>query len=165
MPAGNAIGLWMSPTFIAQPLKKGTQSPAATAKNTAIAQWMLGQLGKGVEFRIPEVADYEVRRGMILENLVAGLHRLDTFTQTADYVPIDTPAMRVAADLWAMVRGLRPPQPTAAKEELDCDAVLAAQAITTSNGQEQVIIATDNIGHLSRFETPTVKAMKWTEIN
>jgi len=141
-------------------------SPAATAKNTAIAEWMLTQLGKGVGFRVPEVADYEVRRSLILENLAAGLQRLNEFTQTADYVAINTDAMRVAADLWAMVRGLKPPQPTAATEELDCDAVLAGQAIVTSNGEEEeIIIATDNIGHLSRFETDTVKAMKWTDIN
>jgi hypothetical protein len=135
-------------------------SPAATAR---IKEWMDAQIDEGAEIVVPEVADYEVRRGLVLEKLDAGLARLNAFTSIATYVPIDTATMRTAADLWAMVRALRPPQPTAPDEELDCDAVLAAQAITTSNGQEEVIIATDNIGHLSRFETPTVKAMKWTD--
>ena len=139
-------------------------SPAATAKNTQIKEWMDSQIDKGAEIVVPEIADYEVRRGLVLENLSAGLSRLNAFTSIATYIPIDTATMRTAADLWAMVRKLRPPQPTAPDEALDCDAVLAAQAITTSKGQEQVIIATDNVGHLSRFETTTVKALKWTDI-
>jgi hypothetical protein len=138
-------------------------SPAATAKNTQIKEWMDSQIDKGAEIVVPEIADYEVRRSLILEKLNPGLARLNAFTEIATYVPIDTATMRTAADLWAMTRALKPPQPTAPDEELDCDAVLAAQAITTSNGQEEVIIATDNIGHLSRFETSTVKAMKWTD--
>jgi hypothetical protein len=90
------------------------------------------QIDKGVQIVVPEVADYEVRRGLVLENLSAGLKRLNAFTAIATYVAIDTNAMRKAADLWAMVRRLKPPQPTAPDEELDCDAVLAAQAITIS---------------------------------
>ncbi len=140
-------------------------SPAATDKNKEIKNWMDAQIDKGVEIVVPEVADYEVRRGLVLENLAAGLKRLNAFTNTATYVAIDTPAMRTAADLWAMVRGLKPAQPTADPKELDCDAVLAAQAITVSNGITQVVIATDNLGHLTRFETATVKAKNWRDIH
>lgn len=137
-------------------------NPAATKKTKELAEWMTAQLDKGVRFFIPEVSDYEVRRNAILENLTGCLQRLDELTTTITYVPLTTSAMREAARLWATVRGRG--QPTAPKEELDCDAILAAQAITTSKDSEEVIIVTDNIGHLSRFETATVKAMNWRDI-
>ena len=138
-------------------------NPAATKKTKEIGEWMTAQLDKGVRFFIPEVFDYEVRRNAILENLTGCLQRLDELTSTITYVPLTTSAMREAAQLWATVRGRG--QPTAPNEELDCDAVLAAQAITTGEDGEDAIIVTDNIGHLSRFQTATVKAMHWRDIS
>lgn len=134
-------------------------NPAATQKTRAIKEWMSSHLARGVLFRVPEVSDYEIRRNLILENLTAAITRLDAFKSTIGYIPLTTPAMRKAAELWA--DGWRHGIPTAPKEELDCDVVLAAQAITTSAGSEQIIIVTDNLGHLSRFNTSTVTAMEW----
>ena len=70
--------------------------------------------------------------------------------------------MKKAAELWADVRRIG--QMTAPPEALDGDAILAAQAIITSAGHEQVVIATDNLGHLNRFATPTVTADEWRNI-
>lgn len=58
-----------------------------------------------------------------------------------------------AADLWAQAR--RNGLPTADPKALDCDVILAAQALAV-NG----MVATENVGHLSRF----VNAKSWREI-
>lgn len=137
-------------------------NPAATRKTREITDWMAAHLARGVKVRVPEVSDYEVRRNMILEGLTAALSRLDSLGGTIGYIPITTPTMRKAAELWADVR--RRGVPTAPKEELDCDAVLAAQAIVTSADVEEILIATDNVGHLNRFETAMVKAKNWRDI-
>ena len=70
--------------------------------------------------------------------------------------------MLKAAELWAAVRNIG--LPTAGDEALDGDVILAAQAILTSNVLEQTIIATQNVAHLSRFDTPTVTAMEWRDV-
>ena len=64
--------------------------------------------------------------------------------------------MRQAADFWAIVRqaGL----PTAGDKTIDADVILAAQAATL--GTPDIVIATTNIGHLSRF----VPAELWQNI-
>jgi predicted nucleic acid-binding protein len=127
-----------------------------------IRQWMKSQLLKGVHFRVPEIADYELRRNLILERSTAAIAKLDALKNTVGYIPLTTQIMNKAAELWADVRrvGLM----TAPKEALDGDAILAAQAIIISAGSERVIIATDNLGHLNRFSTITVTAREWRNI-
>jgi hypothetical protein len=58
-----------------------------------------------------------------------------------------TAAMRQAAVFWAQAR--QQGQPTADDRALDGDVILAAQAITL--GVTDVVIATTNVGHLSRL--------------
>ncbi|MEO1430600.1 MAG: hypothetical protein AAFS12_02910 [Cyanobacteria bacterium J06632_19] len=55
--------------------------------------------------------------------------------------------MRQAALLWAQAR--QQGQPTAGDKTIDGDVILVAQAITL--GIPNVVIATTNVGHLSRF--------------
>ena len=64
-----------------------------------------------------------------------------------------------AAELWAQVRQMG--QPTADPNALDGDVILAAQTIITAQQrQQEIIIATTNVGHLSRFTT----AQHWNDI-
>ncbi len=52
-------------------------------------------------------------------------------------------------------------QPTADPSALDGDVILAAQTITIAQErQQEIIIATTNVGHLSRFTT----AQHWRDI-
>lgn len=137
-------------------------NPNTTRKTAEIQLWMRSQLAKGVRFSVPEIADYEVRRNLILENLTDAISNLDALKNTIDYIPLTTETMLKAAELWADVR--RRGLPTAPPERLDGDAILAAQAIITSGGREEVIIATQNVGHLARFATATVSAKEWRDI-
>lgn len=105
---------------------------------------------------VPEIADYEVRRELIRARRDAGLVRLDAFIEQVEFLPIETAAMRRAAAFWAKAR--QQGRPTAADPALDGDVILAAQAATLDRAD--VIIATTNPGHLSRY----VAAQLWTDI-
>jgi hypothetical protein len=60
---------------------------------------------------------------------------------------LTTAAMRYAAATWATAR--QKGQPTAGDRTIDADMILVGQAMTL--GTSSVIIATTNVGHLSRF--------------
>lgn len=96
---------------------------------------------------VPEITDYEVRRELLRLGRSRAIARLDALAQATEYVPITTAAMRKAADLWAQAR--QQGQPTAGDNTIDADVILIAQALTL--GAQSVIIATVNVGHLSRF--------------
>jgi hypothetical protein len=63
-----------------------------------------------------------------------------------------------AAEFWAQVR--RQGRPTTDDKALDVDVILAAQADALEGVGYSVVIATTNVGHLSRF----VEARLWQEI-
>ena len=60
--------------------------------------------------------------------------------------------------MWAESRQAK--LPTADPKELDGDVILAAQGLLVGEGGEEVVIATTNVGHLSRF----VDAREWQNI-
>jgi hypothetical protein len=64
--------------------------------------------------------------------------------------------MRQAAAFWAQAR--QQGQPTAGDKALDGDVILAAQATTLE--VTDMVIATTNVGHLSRF----APAALWQDI-
>lgn len=121
--------------------------------NREIAEWLEGLLGSGVMVIIPEIADYEVRRNLLLEGLTKSVARLDRLKEVLIYQPLTTDVMLRAAEMWADAR--RVGMPTADAKELDGDVILAAQA-----EQAGVIVATENVGHLSRF----VDARLWRDV-
>lgn len=146
-------------------------NPNNTRKTREIRLWMKSHLSKGVRFRVPEIADYELRRNLILETLVcpfgpsqsaASLNLLNQLKLTIGYIPLDTDMMLKAAGLWAKAR--RGGYSTAHKFKLDGDVILAAQAIVESAAKERIIIATRNVRHLSQYSTSTVEAREWKNI-
>jgi hypothetical protein len=122
------------------------------------AQWLRTLLVAGERVVIAEIADYEVRRELIRLNAAGGLRRLDTLVAQMEYAGLTTAAMRLAAQLWGNVR--RQGQPTADPHALDGDVILAAQALSLPSSGESVIVATTNVGHLSRL----VSADLWSNI-
>lgn len=120
--------------------------------------WLASLVSKGIEVKIPEIADYEVRRELLRAEKLKGLQRLNDLKVVIDYIPLTTQTMLLAAEFWAQVR--KQGKPTADAKALDGDVILAAQATLMSNDGHDVIIATTNVGHLSRL----VKASEWRNI-
>ncbi|NJL10860.1 MAG: type II toxin-antitoxin system VapC family toxin [Calothrix sp. SM1_7_51] len=121
--------------------------------------WLKSLLQRGEKVAIPEIADYEVRRELLRAGLLQSLHRLDNLKQTLEYISIQTDTMLLAARLWAEARQTR--QPTADAKALDGDVILCAQARLLCDEMTEVVVATTNIGHLSRFIT----ALDWQSID
>ncbi len=98
---------------------------------------------------VPEIADYEHRRKLLHLESWGSIRHLDALKETIGYAPLSTGAMLRAARLWAEARkrGL----PTASERALDIDVILAAQALDFVENGDQVVIATMNPRHLSRF--------------
>ncbi len=114
----------------------------------ACRAWLMNLQAAGRRVIVPEMADYEIRRSLIQNNSLLALARLDRLGRRLEYLALNTGVMRHAAELWAWARnaGL----PTAAKDALDGDVILAAQALSL---RVPVVVATDNVAHLSRFVT------------
>jgi predicted nucleic acid-binding protein len=108
---------------------------------------------------VPEIADYETRRGLLHIALKSGtettksLRRLDFFAEELDYLPLTTKTMRRAARLWAEARHAG--APTADARALDGDVILAAQALEVDG-----IVVTEDTAHLQRF----VEAKRWNKL-
>lgn len=122
-------------------------NPKLSPESVTCAQWLQTHLISGSRVLIPEIADYEVRRELLRANKIKGIARLDDLAKLIEYLPIRTVAMRQAAQLWAQAR--QQGQPTAGDKTIDGDVILVAQAMTL--GVPDVVIATTNVGHLSRF--------------
>jgi predicted nucleic acid-binding protein len=133
-------------------------NPLGSPENEACSRWLRALLTRNARVVIPEIADYEVRRELLRADKLEGLARLDTLKKVLDYRPITTPIMVRAASFWATAR--KRARPTADDKALDGDVILAAQAAAFENGQDQVVIATTNVQHLSLF----VNARLWREI-
>lgn len=133
-------------------------NPKSSPTNDACNRWMRAQLANGVRVLIPEIADYEVRRELLRAGKSRGIAYLDVAKINLGYLPITTPTMLKAAEFWAHARKIG--KPTAHHLRLDADVILAAQAALLIAGGHDVIVATDNISHLSLF----VPAERWQNI-
>ena len=118
--------------------------------------WLDGLLAQEDRVVLPEITDFEVRRELVRLRAFSSVRRLDNLATRIEYLPITTAAMRLAADLWA--QGRQSGQPTADPKELDGDVILAAQALLL--GGSDVVVATTNVGHLSRY----VNAKFWQDV-
>lgn len=131
-------------------------NPKFSPQSLACAQWLQKLIASGARVVVPEISDYEVRRELLRAQKREGIQRLDALAGLLHYLPISTAAMRQAALLWARAR--QQGQPTAGDKALDGDVILAAQAIALE--ATDVLVATTNVGHLSRF----VSADLWQNI-
>lgn len=131
-------------------------NPKQSAESTSCIRWLQELVASGIRVIVPEIADYEVRRELLRADKTRGLARLDKLVQSMEYLPITTAAMRQAALFGAQAR--QQGQPTAGDKTIDGDMILVAQAVTL--GVSDVVIATTNVGHLSRF----VQADLWRNI-
>lgn len=139
-------------------------NPKEPPLTVELLQWAMRHIRQGDVFLVPAMADYEVRRELTRLGKTASLRELDRWNAIPSdrYLPLTDSAVKRAAILWAQVRnqGLV----TADPKELDCDALIAAQALKYQEfhrlSDAEIVIATTNVGHLSRF----VRAELWSDI-
>ena len=121
--------------------------------------WLDRMRQAGHIFIIPEIADYELRRELIrIESKSLPYLDVIALLDGVHFIPITTPVMRRAAALWARVR--REGRPAADRHALDGDVILAATVELLDAGSREVLVATENVKHLSRWVT----AKRWQEI-
>ena len=134
----------------AGPLGLATQR-SGRPRADACQEWINDCLHAGHTIIVPEIADYEVRRELVRAGATTGIIRLNTFNNARPdrYLPITTSAMRLAADLWAEARNQG--WSTAHPHALDGDVIIAAQALTLTPSPTNLIVATSNVAHLSRY--------------
>lgn len=136
------------------PLGKLT-NPNRNPQIRLIRQWLVDLQNAGRRVILPEISDYELRRELVRKGSGNAIFHLDQLQQQIEYLPLTTPVMRLAADLWAQARNTG--QQTAHDHALDGDVILAAQALSLG---VPVVVATDNPTHLSRF----VPSESWSNI-
>jgi predicted nucleic acid-binding protein len=113
-----------------------------------------------VRIVVPEIVHYELRRELLRLGKTKALRDLHTFNNAIPdrYVPITTDAMNLAAELWADAR--RRGFPTAPRDAIDVDVILAAQILSLGLRPADFVVATTNMTHLAQF----VPAELWSSI-
>lgn len=126
--------------------------------NKDIGEWFISFVNKnGQEIYLSQIVAYEIRRGLLVKKLkdsaCKSLERYEQFANHLTFLPINTRTFRIAEKLWAEARinGY----PTAGDNSLDCDVLIAAQAIEISAS-----IITENIKHLKNY----VPTHHWKEL-
>src|SRR5260370_37202649 len=140
------------------PLGLITNSGSSSPERRECNDWLEGLVSKGIPVKVPEIADYEVRRELLRADKIEGLKRLDYVKVRLGYVPLTTQTMLKAAEFWAKLR--KQGRPTTDNKALDGDVILAAQAAVLETQGYKVIIATTNVNHLSRL----ADAKEWRHI-
>jgi predicted nucleic acid-binding protein len=119
-----------------------------------ISAWFNRAVNSGYRIVIPEVIDYEVRRGFLRIPAYRQLERLDEMCEVFHFDPITRPIMQDAAHVWAEARQMG--RPFTSDDRLDGDAILIAH--TRALGDlEAVAVITENAMHLKPF----VPALSW----
>jgi predicted nucleic acid-binding protein len=141
------------------PVGLAAKAPGKPEVDRCLA-WIKSLLAVGSIVAVPEIARYEVRRELTRIGATSGLRRLDELHPDLSFLPITSVVMDLASELWAHVR--RAGKPTAGDAALDGDAILAAQALVAAGSGDEVIVATTNVAHLTRF--PGIVALDWRAI-
>jgi hypothetical protein len=132
-------------------------NPRASEKEMRCKVWLWNLLAAGERFMIPEIVDYETRRELPRAGKARGVAKLDDLGRQFGLLPSGGTVLLEAAGLWAEAR--RGGYPTADEKAIDGDVIVAATAILVAREGFEVIVATENLGHLGRF----VDARDWQD--
>ncbi len=119
-----------------------------------ITRWLGEVVDAGCRVVIPEVIDYEVRRGLLRIPARRQIERLDRLIRGVHFDPITRPIMRDAAHVWAEARNMG--TSFTADDRLDGDALLIAH-VRALGDLRSVTVITENVRHLRPF----VPAVRW----
>ena len=140
-------------------------NPANKTEPIQCASWMKSLVSEGILLAVSAVIEYEHKRELIFTGSSSSLKKLESLGQYIAYAPLEAfsseqKVWQKAAELWAWAR--KTGQQTSHEHRIDIDVLLAAHSIILAEEmQEHVVIATDNIGHLVRYNVP---ARRWQDI-
>jgi predicted nucleic acid-binding protein len=126
-----------------------------------ITNWLQSLQKTATALRVPEIADYELRRELLRSGKQKSIERLDQLSQSSVFIPLTRETMLKAAELWALVR--KQGRPTASNDSLDGDVILAAMAILQIKNFDEVVVVTTNFKHISRFQTEGICVLDWQQ--
>src|SRR5688500_16410000 len=120
-------------------------SPRRSEEVIAIERWAERLLASGIKLYVPSVADFEVRRELIRLGRTSSLDGLDVFNHAVSerLLSISDSTLRIAAGMWANARNAG--TPTGDPKELDCDVLIAAQALSLDLPVGDWVVATSNV--------------------
>lgn len=123
-------------------------------------KWVKAHTEKGITVFVPAIIDYELRRELLRLNKAGALLDLERFIALKPdrFLPLTTQILHSAAALWAQAR--QSGKPTSHEHDLDVDVILAAQSLSLGLSSTDFVVATTNVGHISRF----VPAELWQNI-
>lgn len=128
--------------------------------NPKVQQWLRSLGRTETVIRVPEIADYELRRELLRQRKQKSINRLNELSQIC-LIPLTPETMQKAAQLWAWVRNQG--NPTASNDSLDGDVILGAQAILQLKSFDEVIVVTTNLKHISLFESEGIFVADWQQ--
>jgi predicted nucleic acid-binding protein len=138
---------------------EASSGPAPTTLDLC-HRWIRDCVAAGHRVVAPAISYYEALRELERLKATAQIARLRAFcyAESDRYLSLADSHLELAAKLWADARnaGL----PTAGADALDGDVILAAQALSLGAPVGDLVVATTNVAHLSRF----VPAELWTNI-
>lgn len=139
-------------------------NPNPSDEANAVKKWMYSLLAKGVVIVTSQICDYEIRRSLILNSIRGlssqGIDNLAQLEKIIDFLPVNETILKTAFQIWAEVRSKG--MSTADEKSLDADVIICAQwqLLSEEYPGRQVVIATTNVKHLSRF----AQAKTWQDI-
>jgi predicted nucleic acid-binding protein len=126
-------------------------------------RWLYELLSRGVNVFTSDICDYEVRRGLKLEEKKGkstGIEKLNELKDIIDFLPVTAEDLEIASEFWAdsVMTGIQ----TAPESDINIDLIICAQyhQLQKENPGQKVVVATQNFRHLRRF----ANAEQWKKI-
>lgn len=137
-----------------------SEKSSADLLTTQCRDWVYDCIAAGNKVYVPAICYYEALRELTRIKAYSQIIRLRNFCyiEPSRFLLLTTNDLEGAATLWAQARSKG--VPTASPDALDVDVILAAQALALGLPESDLVIATTNVGHLSRF----VPADDWQKI-
>lgn len=141
----------------------GKREPEIGTAPTALhhcQNWIYDCLSRGNRVVVPAISYYEALREFERLGATTQIARMRAFCRAVPnrFLSLTDADLDLAAKLWADIRnaGL----PTASNDALDGDVILAAQTLSLGVPLDNLVVATSNPAHLTRF----VPAELWSDM-
>lgn len=138
-------------------------NPNESELNVKCENWLYEKFLRGT-ILTSQVCKYEVKRSLLLNqkrNLqLAGINKLTELENLIDFISITEEDIEIACKLWvkSIIQGIQ----VAPEKDINFDIMICTQweRLKKENPGREIIIATDNLRHLTRF----AQAQSWQNL-